>query len=135
MLMDKPLPGFWCECWTEDLTDTTGQPTLRASFDAYTIEHHSAVVLSVMAGRYINVLEQKAEGKLYVTHGVYDPSGVVGSAPSSLHLTQEPSPYGLVAGLASPLVTTCDHLVRSIAMTSAWRTRASSNGATLVLNA
>ena len=37
MLMDKPLPGFWCECWTEDLADTTGQPTLRASFDAYTV--------------------------------------------------------------------------------------------------
>jgi len=37
VLMNKPLPGFWCECWTEDLSDTTGQPTLRASFDAYTV--------------------------------------------------------------------------------------------------
>ncbi|MGW1745409.1 hypothetical protein ACWCRD_07300, partial [Streptomyces sp. NPDC002092] len=36
MLIDKPLHGFWCECWTEDLTDDAGQPTLRASFDAYT---------------------------------------------------------------------------------------------------
>ncbi|MEU3333475.1 hypothetical protein [Streptomyces sp. NPDC006668] len=33
--MKTPIPGFWCECWTQDLT--TGQPpALRASFDAYT---------------------------------------------------------------------------------------------------
>ncbi|MEU6143413.1 hypothetical protein ABZ848_24010 [Streptomyces sp. NPDC047081] len=36
MLTDKPLPGFWCECWTQDLTDDTERPTLHASFDAYT---------------------------------------------------------------------------------------------------
>ncbi|MFD7991131.1 hypothetical protein [Streptomyces mexicanus] len=29
-----PRAGFWCECWTEDLTNQEG-PTLRASFDAY----------------------------------------------------------------------------------------------------
>ncbi|MEU9340711.1 hypothetical protein AB0D74_05750 [Streptomyces sp. NPDC048278] len=33
--MDKPRRGFWCECWTEDLTDGTRWPALRASFDAY----------------------------------------------------------------------------------------------------
>ncbi|MFG3289451.1 hypothetical protein ACGF3G_11685 [Streptomyces sp. NPDC048179] len=33
--MDKPQRGYWCECWTEDLTDGTGWPALRASFDAY----------------------------------------------------------------------------------------------------
>ncbi|MEU6604105.1 hypothetical protein ABZ922_03365 [Streptomyces shenzhenensis] len=32
--MKTPTPGYWCECWTQDLT--TGQPpTLRASIDAY----------------------------------------------------------------------------------------------------
>ncbi|MFF4704383.1 hypothetical protein ACWC4D_09945 [Streptomyces sp. NPDC001288] len=35
MLMDKPRRGFWCECWTEDLTDGMRWPALRASFDAY----------------------------------------------------------------------------------------------------
>ena len=35
MLTYKPRQGFWCECWTEDLTDETEPPTLRASFDAY----------------------------------------------------------------------------------------------------
>ena len=34
MLMDKPQRGYWCECWTEDLTQET-RPVLRASFDAY----------------------------------------------------------------------------------------------------
>ncbi|WP_033314626.1 hypothetical protein RFN58_28850 [Streptomyces iakyrus] len=33
--MDKPQRGFWCECWTQDVNDETGQPALRASFDAY----------------------------------------------------------------------------------------------------
>ena len=33
--MKTPTPGYWCECWTQDLT--TGQPPkLRASIDAYT---------------------------------------------------------------------------------------------------
>jgi hypothetical protein len=32
--MDKPQRGYWCECWTEDLTEET-RPVLRASFDAY----------------------------------------------------------------------------------------------------
>ncbi|MFJ7293599.1 hypothetical protein [Streptomyces collinus] len=35
MLMDKPQRGFWCECWTQDVSDETGWPALRASFDAY----------------------------------------------------------------------------------------------------
>ncbi|KAB1147133.1 hypothetical protein F7R91_12430 [Streptomyces luteolifulvus] len=34
MLIDKPQRGYWCECWTEDLTEGTW-PALRASFDAY----------------------------------------------------------------------------------------------------
>ncbi|MFI6037493.1 hypothetical protein ACIBBD_25615 [Streptomyces sp. NPDC051315] len=34
MLRDKPQWGYWCECWTEDLTEETG-PALRASLDAY----------------------------------------------------------------------------------------------------
>jgi hypothetical protein len=33
--MDKPRWGYWCECWTEDLTGDETQPALRASFDAY----------------------------------------------------------------------------------------------------
>ncbi|MEU1163802.1 hypothetical protein ABZ372_25485 [Streptomyces sp. NPDC005921] len=33
--MDKPRRGFWCECWTEDLTGGMQWPALRASFDAY----------------------------------------------------------------------------------------------------
>jgi hypothetical protein len=32
--MDKPQRGYWCECWTEDLTEEM-RPVLRASFDAY----------------------------------------------------------------------------------------------------
>lgn len=35
MLMDKPRRGYWCECWTVDLTDGTQRPELHASFDAY----------------------------------------------------------------------------------------------------
>ncbi|MEV7979713.1 hypothetical protein [Streptomyces sp. NPDC086519] len=33
--MDKPQRGYWCECWTEDITDGAAWPALRASFDAY----------------------------------------------------------------------------------------------------
>ncbi|MFJ8782907.1 hypothetical protein [Streptomyces sp. NPDC102476] len=32
--MDKPQRGYWCECWTQDLT-SEARPILRASFDAY----------------------------------------------------------------------------------------------------
>ena len=32
--MDKPMRGYWCECWTEDLTEAA-RPALRAFFDAY----------------------------------------------------------------------------------------------------
>ncbi|MFS4106453.1 hypothetical protein [Streptomyces sp. PD-S100-1] len=32
--MKTPARGYWCECWTEDLTSAEG-PALRASFDAY----------------------------------------------------------------------------------------------------
>ncbi|MFE1575395.1 hypothetical protein [Streptomyces fradiae] len=32
--MSSPTRGYWCECWTQDLT-TTEAPALRASFDAY----------------------------------------------------------------------------------------------------
>jgi hypothetical protein len=35
MLIDKPQRGYWCECWTQDLTEGR-PPALRASFDAYT---------------------------------------------------------------------------------------------------
>jgi hypothetical protein len=35
MLIDKPQRGYWCECWTQDLTQDKA-PALRASFDAYT---------------------------------------------------------------------------------------------------
>ncbi|RPE42556.1 hypothetical protein EDD90_5695 [Streptomyces sp. Ag109_O5-1] len=35
MLTNKPLRGYWCECWTEDLSDGMQWPALRASFDAY----------------------------------------------------------------------------------------------------
>lgn len=31
---DGPRRGYWCECWTEDLSEQK-RPTLRASFDAY----------------------------------------------------------------------------------------------------
>ncbi len=34
MLIDKPQPGYWCECWTEDLT-TEQRPALLASIDAH----------------------------------------------------------------------------------------------------
>ncbi|MFI7140833.1 hypothetical protein ACIBQ5_24800 [Streptomyces massasporeus] len=32
--MNGPTYGYWCECWTEDVS-TTQPPALRASFDAY----------------------------------------------------------------------------------------------------
>ncbi|MFJ4785867.1 hypothetical protein [Streptomyces sp. NPDC088794] len=32
--MDKPQRGYWCECWTQDLT-TGAMPALHASFDAH----------------------------------------------------------------------------------------------------
>ncbi|MFJ4806012.1 hypothetical protein [Streptomyces murinus] len=34
MLKRSARRGYWCECWTENLT-TRQQPTLLASFDAY----------------------------------------------------------------------------------------------------
>lgn len=34
MLTKGTLRGYWCECWTQDLTEEE-PPTLRASFDAY----------------------------------------------------------------------------------------------------
>lgn len=34
MLNGEAHRGYWCECWTEDLTEE-GELTLRASFDAY----------------------------------------------------------------------------------------------------
>ncbi|CAL9300157.1 hypothetical protein SUDANB135_03151 [Streptomyces sp. SudanB135_2055] len=34
MHVKLPRWGFWCECWTESLTEQ-GPPTLVASFDAY----------------------------------------------------------------------------------------------------
>lgn len=34
MLMKLPRLGFWCECWTESLTEQR-PPTLVASFDAH----------------------------------------------------------------------------------------------------
>ncbi|MGW3354265.1 hypothetical protein ACWDFL_02425 [Streptomyces bungoensis] len=33
--MQGPRRGYWCECWTEDLTKQQ-RPALLASFDAYT---------------------------------------------------------------------------------------------------
>ncbi|GHD90115.1 hypothetical protein GCM10010508_33550 [Streptomyces naganishii JCM 4654] len=35
MLMQGLRRGYWCECWTEDLTEQQW-PALLASFDAYT---------------------------------------------------------------------------------------------------
>ncbi|MFH9803746.1 hypothetical protein ACH4M0_16070 [Streptomyces albidoflavus] len=32
--MSAPIRGYWCECWTEDLTSAEG-PTLLASFDTH----------------------------------------------------------------------------------------------------
>ncbi|RSS69678.1 hypothetical protein [Streptomyces sp. WAC06273] len=32
--MNGPTRGYWCECWTEDVTGTGG-PRRLASFDAY----------------------------------------------------------------------------------------------------
>ncbi|MFV2118239.1 hypothetical protein ACE14D_07235 [Streptomyces sp. Act-28] len=32
--MSSPTRGYWCECWTQNLT-TTEAPVLRVSFDAY----------------------------------------------------------------------------------------------------
>ncbi|MEU3508342.1 hypothetical protein ABZ733_10490 [Streptomyces longwoodensis] len=32
--MKQPRRGYWCECWTEDLTEQR-RPALLASFDAY----------------------------------------------------------------------------------------------------
>ncbi|MDQ0600806.1 hypothetical protein QF037_005151 [Streptomyces canus] len=34
MLTNGPRHGYWCECWTQDLTEEE-RPTLRASLDAY----------------------------------------------------------------------------------------------------
>ena len=35
--MSGPIRGYWCECWTEDLTSAEG-PTLLASFDAHSAQ-------------------------------------------------------------------------------------------------
>jgi hypothetical protein len=34
VLVNGPRHGYWCECWTQDLTEEE-RPTLRASLDAY----------------------------------------------------------------------------------------------------
>ncbi|QEV19197.1 hypothetical protein [Streptomyces alboniger] len=35
MRMTGPRRGYWCECWTELVTNDQAGPQLRASFDAY----------------------------------------------------------------------------------------------------
>lgn len=34
--MSAPIRGYWCECWTEDLTSAEG-PALLASFNAHSV--------------------------------------------------------------------------------------------------
>ncbi|WP_307624151.1 hypothetical protein [Streptomyces sp. V3I7] len=47
----RPRRGYWCECWTEDLTEGEW-PRLRASFDAYSApqaDRWVAVTLSTIS--------------------------------------------------------------------------------------
>ncbi|MGW2742843.1 hypothetical protein [Streptomyces sp. NPDC001450] len=51
MLRNTTRRGFWCECWTEDLTDQRGL-ALVASFDAYSApqaDRWVAVALSTIS--------------------------------------------------------------------------------------
>ncbi|WP_405624567.1 hypothetical protein [Streptomyces sp. NBC_01396] len=45
--MDKPQPGYWCECWTEEVTEGA-RPTLRGSFDAYSAPQASRWVADAL---------------------------------------------------------------------------------------
>jgi hypothetical protein len=65
--MDKPQRGYWCECWTEDLTAEAG-PVLRASFDAYSApqaDRWVAVALRTISPALDPDASQKVWGWLY----------------------------------------------------------------------
>ncbi|MEW2566091.1 hypothetical protein [Streptomyces sp. NPDC047070] len=63
MLTTKPQWGYWCECWTEDLTAGT-VPELRGSFDAYSAPQ--AVRWVAVALRTISpALDAEASGEAW----------------------------------------------------------------------
>ncbi|MFJ9039891.1 hypothetical protein ACIRF8_25275 [Streptomyces sp. NPDC102406] len=65
----RPWPGFWCECWTEDLTDTgAAPPRLRASFDAYSVaqaDRWVAIALRTVSPALDADASEEAWGWLY----------------------------------------------------------------------
>jgi hypothetical protein len=65
--MDKPQRGYWCECWTQDLTAGT-MPALHASYDAYSApqaDRWVAVALRTISPALDPDASEEAWGWLY----------------------------------------------------------------------
>ncbi|MFF1308391.1 hypothetical protein [Streptomyces sp. NPDC058307] len=87
--MDKPQRGYWCECWTEDLTTET-RPVLRASFDAYTApqaDRWVAVALRTISPALDPDASQEAWEWLYDGR-ITTRNALLRAEPSTVTLTQ-----------------------------------------------
>ncbi|MGA5202010.1 hypothetical protein [Streptomyces variegatus] len=65
--MGMPQRGYWCECWTEDVTEKE-PPELRASFDAYSApqaDRWVAVALRTISSALDPEASQEAWAWLY----------------------------------------------------------------------
>lgn len=89
MLMDQPQWGYWCECWTEDLT-VEARPVLRASFDAYSApqaDRWVAVALRTISPALDPDASQEAWGWLYDGR-IATRKALLRAEPSTVTLTQ-----------------------------------------------
>ncbi|MDQ0960752.1 hypothetical protein QFZ66_004630 [Streptomyces sp. B4I13] len=67
MSMMKPRPGFWCECWTQNL-DGQSVPALFGAYDAYSaVEANNwvATILRTISPALDTVASQEAWNRLY----------------------------------------------------------------------
>jgi hypothetical protein len=87
--MDKPKRGYWCECWTEDLTKET-RPVLQASFDAYSApqaDRWVAVALRTISPALDPDASQEAWEWLYDGR-IATRKALLRAEPSTVNLTQ-----------------------------------------------
>ncbi|SOR79072.1 hypothetical protein SCNRRL3882_2535 [Streptomyces chartreusis NRRL 3882] len=85
----KPRRGYWCECWTQDLT-TQQQPALLASFDAYSApqaDRWVAVALRTISPALDPDASDEAWMWLYEGR-VYTRRALLRSEPSTVTITQ-----------------------------------------------
>ncbi|MFD3822635.1 hypothetical protein [Streptomyces sp. NPDC058625] len=67
MLTGEPRWGYWCECWTQDITEAAA-PELRASFDAHSApqaDRWVAVALRTISPALDSDASDEAWGWLY----------------------------------------------------------------------